>query len=160
MRRWFVFNAVGVAGFAVQLGALAVLLHAGLHYLAATALAVEAAVLHNFAWHERWTWRDRPVSGTARAARLWRFHVLNGLVSLAGNLAIMQVLVGMLHVPALPANGAAVLACAVVNFLAGDRLVFRARRQTSLGSRSGDGCGHVVTRARSGSLTAGPARRT
>ena len=124
MRRWLVFNTVGVAGFVVQLGVLALLLHAGIQYLAATAVAVEAAVLHNFAWHERWTWRDRPAAGSARAARLWRFHLLNGLVSLAGNLAIMQVLVGMLHLPVLPANGAAVLVCAVVNYLAGDRLVF------------------------------------
>ena len=26
-------------------------------------IAVEAAVLHNFGWHERWTWRDRPRAG-------------------------------------------------------------------------------------------------
>ena len=124
MRRWLVFNAVGLIGFAVQLGVLGLLLHAGMHYLPATALAVEAAVLHNFAWHERWTWRDRPSSGADRAGRLWRFHLLNGLVSLGGNLAIMRVLVGMLHVPALPANLVAVLACAVANYVAGDRLVF------------------------------------
>jgi hypothetical protein len=48
-RRWVAFNAVGAAGIGLQLGALALLLHvAHLHYLAATALAVEAAVLHNF----------------------------------------------------------------------------------------------------------------
>jgi putative flippase GtrA len=58
--RWAAFNAVGLAGVAVQLACLALLVHAGSHYLAATALAVEAAVLHNFLWHQRWTWRDRP----------------------------------------------------------------------------------------------------
>ncbi len=31
----------------------------GPHYLVATALAVEMAVLHNFFWHRRWTWADR-----------------------------------------------------------------------------------------------------
>ena len=31
-----------------------------MHYLPATALAVEATtVLHSFVWHQRWTWRDR-----------------------------------------------------------------------------------------------------
>jgi putative flippase GtrA len=124
MRRWLVFNAVGVLGFGVQLAVLGALLHAGVHYLAATAVAVEAAVLHNFAWHERWTWRDRPAIGASRLARLWRFHLLNGFVSLLGNLALMRLLVGALHVPPMPANLIAVVACAIVNFVAGDRLVF------------------------------------
>jgi len=124
MRRWLVFNAVGVLGFAVQLAVLSALVGAGLHYLAATALAVEAAVLHNFLWHERWTWRDRPASGASRAARLWRFHLLNGVVSLVGNLALMRLLVGALHMSPLPANLIAVLVCAVVNYVGGDRLVF------------------------------------
>ena len=149
MRRWFVFNAVGVAGFGVQLGLLALLLHAGVSYLAATALAVEAAVLHNFAWHERWTWRDRPASGKSRAVRLWRFHLLNGVVSIAGNLAIMAVLVGSLHVPPLAANAVAVLVCAIVNYVAGDRLVFVGGPTSA--STSGE---------RSRWLSAAPARRT
>jgi len=124
MRFWR-FNGVGVAGFVVQLAALAALLAAGLHYLAATAIAVEAAVLHNFLWHERWTWRDRPAAGTARLDRLWRFHLLNGLVSLVGNLLLMRLLVGLLGIHPIAANAVAVLACALVNFTASDRLVFR-----------------------------------
>ena len=28
-------------------------------YLFATAIAVEAAVVHNFVWHEQFTWADR-----------------------------------------------------------------------------------------------------
>jgi len=125
--RFWRFNAVGVLGFAVQLAALAGLVHGGMHYLAATALAVEAAILHNFLWHERWTWRDRPAAGVARLARLLRFHALNGGVSLAGNIVIMRVLVGVCGMPPLPANVAAVLACAAINFLGADRLVFSHR---------------------------------
>jgi putative flippase GtrA len=125
MRRWFVFNGVGVIGFGVQLAVLALFLRLDLHYLAATALAVEIAVLHNFAWHERWTWKDRPAGGAARLERLWRFHALNGVVSLAGNLLLMRALVGALGVPPIPANLGAVLACAVLNFAASDRVVFR-----------------------------------
>jgi len=122
--RFWRFNAIGVLGFAVQLGVLAVLVRLRLHYLAATAAAVEAAVLHNFAWHERWTWRDRHAGGRGRLRRLWRFHLLNGAVSLAGNLLIMQVLVGAGGVAPLPANLVAVLACAAINFVGADRLVF------------------------------------
>jgi putative flippase GtrA len=123
--RWLVFNGVGIVGFAVQLGVLAVLLHLRLHYLAATALAVEVTVLHNFAWHERWTWKDRPADCAARWERLWRFHALNGAVSLGGNLILMRALVGGLGMAPVPANLVAVLACALLNYTASDRMVFR-----------------------------------
>jgi putative flippase GtrA len=122
--RFWRFNAVGVLGFVVQLATLALLVRGGMHYLAATALAVEAAVLHNFLWHERWTWHDRPSNGWARLVRLGRFHLLNGIVSLAGNVLIMHVLVGICALPALPSNAVAVVLCAAVNFLAADALVF------------------------------------
>ena len=125
MVRFLRFNGVGVLGFALQLGVLALLLRAGVHYLAATALAVELAVLHNFAWHERWTWRDRPAESGGRTARLWRFHAANGLISLAGNLLLMRLLVGLLDMPPVPANLLSVLLCALVNFTASDRFVFR-----------------------------------
>jgi putative flippase GtrA len=126
MVRFLKFNGVGVVGFALQFAVLTLLLRVGLHYLAATAIAVELTVLHNFAWHERWTWRDRTagIGGPSRARRLWRFHASNGLVSLAGNLLLMRLLVGLLGLPALPANLLAVLLCALVNFTAGDRFVF------------------------------------
>lgn len=118
------FNAVGALGFTVQLAALALLLHADVHYLAATAIAVEVAVLHNFCWHERWTFADRRLAGRPRLERLLRFHALNGAVSLAGNLVLMRALTGWLGVPPLAANAAAVAACAAFNFLGADRLVF------------------------------------
>src|SRR2546430_14050761 len=62
--RWLKFNFVGLVGIGVQLLALA-LLKSGLHlnYLLATALAVETAVVHNFLWHERFTWRGRVAKG-------------------------------------------------------------------------------------------------
>jgi putative flippase GtrA len=129
--RFLRFNLVGIAGFVLQIGMLALLVYLGVHYLAATALAVETAVLHNFLWHERWTWRDRPADGRGRLARLWRFHALNGTVSLVGNLLLMRLFVGAFGVPAVPANLASVLACAAINFAASDRLVFRFQRPVS-----------------------------
>jgi putative flippase GtrA len=60
LMRWCKFNFVGGMGIVVQFAAL-FLLKSVLHldYLAATALAVEAAVVHNFVWHEQFTWVDR-----------------------------------------------------------------------------------------------------
>jgi putative flippase GtrA len=129
--RWLKFNFVGALGIGVQLAALAALTRLGLWYLAATALAVEAAVLHNFVWHERMTWRDRATPVLRHLlGRFLRFQLANGLISLAGNLLVMRLLVGALHLPVLWANLGAITACGVVNFLVSDRLVFVDRRST------------------------------
>ena len=52
-------------------------------------------------------------------------------MSLAGNLLIVRLLVGLLGVHPVAANAAAVLACALVNFTASDRLVFRVNMNAS-----------------------------
>jgi putative flippase GtrA len=120
------FNAVGVGGVAVQLMTLVLLTRgAGASIDIATLIAVETAVLHNFLWHQRWTWRDRPSSGWRETiARLLRFHAVNGLVSLAGNVVITVMLVRAGVHPVI-ANLAAITACSMINFSAGEYLVFR-----------------------------------
>ena len=127
LRRWGIFNVVGVLGFAVQLTALFVLKRfCGLGYLAATAAAVEIAVLHNFVWHERVTWFD--VRFTARHGvwkRLIRFHFANGLISIGGNVILTWIFVAGIGLSYLPANAVGVLICSVINFVAGDRYIFR-----------------------------------
>src|SRR5687768_12564644 len=123
--RFIRFNGVGVAGFLLQITVLAALVRSDVHYLPATALAVECALLHNFFWHERWTWADRPADSKTRLLRLGRFHALNGLVSLVGNLLLMRLLVGTFGLPLIPANLLSVLACAAINYFGSDRVVFR-----------------------------------
>ena len=122
--RWIKFNLVGGMGIVVQLLML-VLLKTGLHihYLAATGLAVEAAVIHNFLWHERFTWADRAGPGFARFCK---FNLATGLFSIAGNLVLMKLLVGLWHMNYLLANGITITACSVVNFLVTDGFVFAA----------------------------------
>jgi putative flippase GtrA len=119
------FSLVGAIGIVVQLGALELLRRGGMDYLAATVLAVEAAILHNFVWHERYTWRDR-AGGSAwnLFARLVRFHLTNGAVSLIGNALAMRWLVGEMRLPVIPANLIAITACWLLNFVLSDRLVF------------------------------------
>ena len=120
------FSAVGLLGFLVQIAALAALTTlAHWTWLPATLLSVELAVIHNFFWHERWTWIDRTAARVRTVARrLLRFHVANGLISIAGNVALMAGLVGVLGLPALPANALAVGAMSVLNFVMADRWVF------------------------------------
>ena len=127
--RWVNFNAVGALGVGVQLGTLAALTSAlGLNYLAATAIAVEAAVLHNFFWHQCFTWRDRTRAAGGLARRLITFHCANGLVSLAGSLLLMRLLVGIGRMPYVMANAVAILSCGLLNFLLAERVVFVPRR--------------------------------
>ena len=122
------FALVGAIGIAVQLFTLQLLTAIGCQYLWATTLAVEAAVLHNFVWHQRFTWSDR---GEARisdtAGRLFRFHLSNGAISILGNLLLMRWLVGQLGIRVLIANVLTIAACSVANFLASDRWVFLVR---------------------------------
>ncbi len=125
--RWLKFNLIGIIGAVLQLWVLHLFLRAGVGYLQATALAVEAALLHNFAWHQRYTWADRPTDDMgAVVARLVRFHLSNGMVSIIGNVLLMRWLTGGMRVPALAANVVAILACSLVNFVLGDRFVFGA----------------------------------
>ncbi len=127
LRRWATFNVVGIMGMGVQIITLVILLDwAQMDYLPATALAVEAAILHNFVWHERWTWGDRTASeSSGRLARLLRFNLTIGALSIGENLLFMELLVGRLDVHYLLATLITIVSCSVLNFLVSDRLVFR-----------------------------------
>jgi putative flippase GtrA len=133
------FAGVAAIGFGVQIATLAALTSvAQVPPALATALAVETAILHNFAWHERWTWRDRAGGGAAAVtARLARFHAGPGLVSLVGNLAITVPLVEWTPVSVVAANTCAVLVLGVANYCIADRFVFEPP------SRAGAGDMHV-----------------
>lgn len=136
--RWLKFNFVGGIGIAVQFAALC-LLKSGLHfhYLAATAIAVEAAVVHNFVWHEQFTWVDRLMQNRMRPSwrrsltRFCRFNLTTGAISILGNLALMKLLVGQAHMNYLLANAIAIALCSLANFLVSDEWVFHTSRSSA-----------------------------
>ena len=123
-QRWLKFNFVGAIGIGVQLAAFTFYNRAaGWDYRIATALAVETAVLHNFIWHEFFTWRGLPRAGCAK--RMVKFHAGNGLISIAGNVALVSLLSGVFRIPPLIANCVAITACALANFAVSEFVVFR-----------------------------------
>ena len=123
--RWAKYSAVGVGGAGIQLALLAVFIReAPGHYLGASLAAVEIALLHNFMWHSRYTWKDRRDSGT-RFGQLVRFHLSNGAVSIAGNLVLMRLLVQEAHLPVVGSNLVAIVCCAGLNFLLANCWAFR-----------------------------------
>ncbi len=106
--RWLKFNTVGVGGAMVQLCALWMLQHfTSIPYIFAVVLAVEIAILHNFFWHEAWTWRGKPVED--RWWRLLRFHLGNGFVSIVSNVVLTYLYKEVAGLPLLAANFAASL---------------------------------------------------
>ncbi len=124
--RFGIFSLVGALGAVLQL-ILFGLFTRGLSLppVAAMPIAVELVVLHNFLWHDRLTWRDRRTSSLRdRASRLWRFHIGNGLVSIAGNTILAYCLVQILGLPALWSAAVAIAVCAPANFLIADRWVY------------------------------------
>jgi putative flippase GtrA len=124
--RWLKFNLVGGIGIAVQLLALFVLKTAfGFNYLIATGLAVEGAVVHNFLWHERFTW---PRSDAGSWTRFLKFNLTAGAFSIAGNLILMSLLSGVGRMNYLLANAISITACSVFNFVVSDRFVFAESR--------------------------------
>jgi putative flippase GtrA len=136
--RWLKFNAVGAIGVAVQFTALAAFRSwLKLDYLLATGLAVEITVIHNFLWHERFTWSDRPsVRRMQSFGRIVKFNASNGAISLVGNLLLMTLLVGELKLNYLASNLAAIVSCSLLNFVLGDRFVFGiAQSQSAVSTR-------------------------
>ncbi len=123
IERWLKFGAVGMAGVAVQLAALWILVHVlAIPLIVSLVIAVEVALLHNFAWHEAWTWRGQPAS--ARWRRMLRFHFANGLVSLTLNPLFTWALKEQLGMPLLTSNLLAIGGTAVLNFAVADTWVF------------------------------------
>jgi putative flippase GtrA len=135
MARWLKFNAAGILGVAVQVGTLHLLTRLlSVNYLGATAIAVECAIIHNFIWHERYTWRARTKSAAYSVfKRFAYFNLSNGAVSLLGNLFLMKLLVGMLGIPLIAANLCAIAACSTINFLLAEYFVFAAKSEANDG---------------------------
>jgi putative flippase GtrA len=124
-RRWGVFNAVASGGFVIQIAAIALLTRrCGWSPMAATAVGVELAALHNFLGHTRWTWSDVPVHGGRALLLRYLKYQLAKTASLGLNVAITMLVVRFAGLPVEVANVAAVMLCSVPNYFAIERLVF------------------------------------
>jgi len=132
--RIFRFSLVGALGIALQSIALCGLVKAHVNYLLATGLAVESAIVHNFVWHQQFTWHDRIAKhGSVMLRRFFHFHLSNGAISLVGNLLTMRLLVVGLGFPVMISNGFAIMVCCGANFMASDCWVFSLGTEGVLG---------------------------
>ena len=123
--RFLKWTLVGALGLSVKTGVLALARELlGAHYLLATSAAVEAAILHNFCWHQCWTWRDRPVHHRAVAVRLLRFHASTALLAMGWNLVLMRLLVEGIGLHYLLANLLCAPLVGLLNFFIAEFLIF------------------------------------
>lgn len=131
-RRPIAFLSVSAGGFAIQTCTVAALTRLGMPAELATLIGVELAVLHNFLWHEHWTWRDRIAAAGARLRRLLNYQLATGSVSLAGNLVVVAAAVRAFGMHPVAANVLAVVSMSVANYTIADRWIF-ARRAAMAG---------------------------
>ena len=126
IRKWLRFNAIGTMGVGVQLLLLFLLTRLfHIHYMVATLLAVQCAIIHNFFWHQRWTWKENATQSKMDALRRFvKFNTSSGTVSLVGNVGVTAALVQMVHLPLMICNILAIGACNIANFLFAHNLVF------------------------------------
>lgn len=122
--RWLRFNLVGVMGFVLQTALLWLLVRwMDVPTPVAVAIAVFAAVSHNFFWHEHVTWPGRPREDRLR--RWLSFNLSTGLVSVISNLGVTMVVIASTGLSATMANAIAVGVVSIANFWINDRVVFR-----------------------------------
>jgi len=122
-RRPLRYLAVATLGAALQAGVVIAASAVGCSPVAATVIGIEAAILHNFAWHDRWTWGDRD-RREPRVVRLVRYNAALAGTSLAVGAGVTWMVVAGLGWGVLPANAVAVAVAALANYIASDRVLF------------------------------------
>jgi len=125
--RWFRFNFAGLLGMLVQMTFMMVATRLfGMNYLLATAIGVECALLHNFIWHELYTWQEQKLNRALPnvLGRLLRFNFTVGAFSILGNIIFMRLLAGSLKLPLLVATLLTIAILSLGNFLISEYHIF------------------------------------
>jgi putative flippase GtrA len=116
------FAVVGASGYAINLTVFAAMIAAGADYRLAATAAFVLALVNNFAWNRRWTFRGASGSAHGQAGRFM-------LVSLSAFLLSLVVLDSLVRwgAPKVPAEAAAVIAVTPLSFIANKLWSFRQR---------------------------------
>jgi putative flippase GtrA len=116
------FCAVGGSGYVVNLCVFAACVELlDLHHLVAATVAFVVAVLNNFWWNRHWTFRVRSGRAGFQAARFFAVSVAAFLFAAA----ILELLVSVASVAALPAQAISIIAATPLNFIGNKMWSFR-----------------------------------
>lgn len=126
MGRMSRFAAVGVLGTVVNLAVMAVLVHSHtFHYVLAAMVAAEVSILFNFLLQERFVFQDMR-DGSTWGHRLGQHLLFNNAEALV-RLPALVLLVQVLRLPSVPAQGLTLGAAFLLRFLFMSRVVYRPR---------------------------------
>jgi dolichol-phosphate mannosyltransferase len=114
------FCTVGASGYAVNLAVYTLLLHAGLHYLAAAVGSFTVAVTNNYLWNRLWTFRGERGHFAYQGLR---FLVVS-VFALGANLIVLRVLVA-LGLGKIVAQAVAIIVVTPLNFVGNKLWSFR-----------------------------------
>ena len=108
------FGVVGASGYVVNLLVFSLAVHgADAHYRVAATAAFVVAVANNFFWNRHWTFAARDGHAGFQAARFLTVSV----AAFAFNLLVLELLVGGLDAPEVPAQAVAIVAATPLSFL-------------------------------------------
>jgi dolichol-phosphate mannosyltransferase len=116
------FCTVGASGYVVNLCVFAAFV--GLldtHHLVAATAAFVVAVLNNFWWNRRWTFRARGGRAGFQAARFFTVSVAAFLFAAA----VLELLVSVVGVAEVPAQAISIIAATPLNFIGNKMWSFR-----------------------------------
>lgn len=90
----------------------------GIYSLIASLLAIQLAIINNFLWNDKWTWKEKRKPGIGEFfKRLTKFAFASNLVSASGNLLGVFVFLNLLKWHYLFSNFLAISLGVVLNFL-------------------------------------------
>jgi dolichol-phosphate mannosyltransferase len=108
------FCIVGGSGYVVNLLVFAVCFNAlDLHHVPAATVAFVAGVTNNFWWNRHWTFRARAGRPEVQAPRFFTVSVVAFLFALA----VLELLVSVAGVAAVPAQAISIVAATPLNFI-------------------------------------------
>jgi len=116
------FCTVGASGYVVNLCVFAAFLELlDAHHLVAATAAFVVAVLNNFWWNRRWTFRARGGRAGFQAARFFTVSVAAFVFAAA----VLELLVSVVGVAELPAQAISIIAATPLNFIGNKMWSFR-----------------------------------
>jgi putative flippase GtrA len=118
------FCVVGAVGYLINLAVYDLLLHEGLHYLAAATCSFLVAVTSNYTWNRVWTFREHRGHFGVQGMR---FFVVS-LGALGANLVVLHFLVSYGGLGKLVAQAVAIVVVTPLNFVGNKLWSFRRAR--------------------------------
>ncbi|MBN1981250.1 MAG: GtrA family protein [Chitinivibrionales bacterium] len=130
IQRFIRFGIVGISGIFVNQGVLyCVTEFLKIDYKISSLIAIEIAILSNFALNSRWTWKDRQTGSIAdTAVQLLKFNFSSIITAILFNWIILVVLTEYFSVQYMISNLIGIVIASAANFFLSNFWAFSPRK--------------------------------